>query len=141
MYKASAASIDADVVDMAGGDPEEHPIPRPQLAARHRPGHALLIASGARNIQSDGFMRIDSQPAAIKAVLIRATELIGRADQRHRDSRDRVTLLMLGLWRHRQARCAAASGDEQNHRGADGNPQSAVPLSIGENFLRKFSRS
>ena len=46
-------------------------------------------------------MRIDGQPAAVEAVLIRATEVVGRTDQSHGDSRDRGALLVLRMRRRR----------------------------------------
>ena len=119
MDKAAITCIDSHVIHVKTVDAEEDQVTGRQRIHRHRPGGELLFTRGSWNFDADTLVRVNSQAAAIKALLIRAAEVIRRADQLHGRAGDGNSAVtgrrLLHLTRN------AATGRQQQHQNNGGD--------------------
>src|SRR5258708_26377276 len=122
--KAAAAGVDADVIDGAPAQAEEHQVPGRELRERHRRGGALLLEGGARNEDADALVHVAREPAAVEAGLIRPAELVRGADEGGGERGDRRPLGRRGDGRARGRRAAGAECQRggEGERGAHREP-------------------
>src|SRR5438309_1544731 len=111
MDETARASVDADVVDATRADAEKDEITRRQCSQGNRARGVPLLLRRARDFQTDAFVCVEREPAAIEALQVRAPEVIRGTDKFRGDPRDGRASLLLRL---RRARNAAARRDERH---------------------------
>src|SRR5262245_12203270 len=90
VHEAMIADVDADVVDLAAVDLEEHQVAALELAALHFLRFPGLLARSARHGEPHLLMRVEHEAAAVETLARGAAVAIARALQREREVREGV---------------------------------------------------
>src|SRR4051812_41054865 len=85
--------VDADVIDLAAVDAEEHQVAALELAALHRLGCVCLLVRGARHVESEMPMRVEHQAAAVEAIDGGAAIAIARTTKTEREIRECIAAI------------------------------------------------
>src|SRR5437764_610780 len=110
MDETARAGVDADVVDATRADAEKDEITRRQRSQGNRARGVPLLLRRARDFQTDAFVCVEREPAAIEALQVRAAEVIRGADKLRGDPRDGRGSLLLRLRPPRNAAGSRAAG-------------------------------
>jgi hypothetical protein len=108
--ESARARVDPHVVHVATLDPEENQVTGGQCVERNRAGRKPLRFSRTRNFEPSTFVHVDRESAAVESLQIRASELIGNANELSRAVCDGNPSIF------RQARYAAARGKQQRRK-------------------------
>ena len=81
MDETTVSCIDPHMIDVETVDAEEDQVTWRECIHGHRPGLELLFTRGSWNLNTGALVGIDRKSAAVKALQVRATEVIGRADE------------------------------------------------------------
>ena len=79
--KLRLADVDADMIDLAAVDLEEHEIAGFEFARFHRVGLLRLFARSPRHGESELPVRVEDEAAAVETIARRATVAVTRATQ------------------------------------------------------------
>ncbi len=114
--EAAASDVDSYVIDVATMDAEKDEVAGGERVHRNRTRGVLLFTSRAWNLHTCTLINVDSKPAAVETLQIRATEVVADTDELCGGARDRSPSIPRGF---RLARDAATCGEEQrqNDRG------------------------
>jgi hypothetical protein len=81
MDEAPATSVDPDVIYVATVDAEKDEITRGKGIQCHRACRTLLRIGRAWNLHTCALVHVYSEPTAVETLQIRATEVVGSADE------------------------------------------------------------
>src|SRR6185503_11527025 len=86
--------VDADVVDLAAVDLEEHQVAALQFSRLDGLCFLGLATRSARHVDSEMMVRIEDEPAAVETIGRRAAKSIAHAAQAHGVIRERVAAIL-----------------------------------------------
>ena len=114
--EAIASDVDSHVIDVSAVDTEEHEVSGRKRIHSDRTRGAFLLASRAWNLDTRTLINVDSEPATVETLQIRATEVIGDTHELCSGASDWSSPISTGF---RFARDAATGDEEQrqNDRG------------------------
>ena len=99
MNEAALPRIDADMIDAAFTDMEEHQVTGGELCDRYRARGTLLFRCGARDREAHAFVYVERKTAAVEAGTVGTPELVWGAHQRRRHGGDGAPLDRARRWR------------------------------------------
>jgi hypothetical protein len=118
--ESAGARVDPHVIHLATLDAKENQVAGGQCIERNRAGRKPLRFSRARNFEPSTFVHVDRKSTAVESLQIRASEVIGNANELSRTVCDGSP----SVFRH--ARYAAARGKQQRCKDRQRIPDPAM---------------
>jgi hypothetical protein len=125
--ESASARVDSHVIHVATLDTKENQVAGGQCVERNRAGRKALCRSGARNFEPNTFVHVDRESTAVESLQIRASELIGSANELSRGMRDGNPSI---LRRFSNARYTAARGEQQHGKDRERIPDAGLDACV-----------